>query len=428
MFNKLADWLTGKPKKPLSTYECIASIALFLIIMSCFNALPPAFSFDGAAESSSDGSLFNQVFWIGMLLISISSALNAPRATSGIYVKAMPLLIFCVLLVISALWSLAPAISLRRAILECIVVGSILVNIASLQRAEHAFVIVYRAAFVTLVFECAMLLRANGFDTDGFFRGIHTQKNVLGLVGAISIIVGFWIRQSGMFRAKHWNTAYLLTWVALLVLSRSKTSLALTLVAPAIALGLRKLARRMGVGVGVPLLVFFVVLYGAFSVVFIAGVDVGNEIERLIHRIGFTGRDDIWQFLIARFMERPWMGHGYGGFWDIGPAAPNLRYGTGFIPMINQAHNGYIDLLLALGVVGFIAYIWVFISYLFCFSFAEREKQHGILSLCWTLIVFSFIHNLTETSLVRGYALVWISQLLAMAITYRLADEARRLK
>lgn len=427
MVSQFTHWLAGLPARPLSAQESWATIAVFLIFAFCLNALPPNFSFGGATEASAEGSVLNQAFWLGMLVLALSAVINTSRAASGLYVKALPLLALCVLLIASSLWSLAPAISFRRAILECIVIGSILANVAALQRAEQAFVILYRVAAITLMFELVMLLRANGFDEAGLFRGIHTQKNVLGLVGGVAILCGVWVRKSGVLRSLHWNTAYLLGWLALLILSRSKTSLALILAAPAIALGLRKLARSLGVGPGAPLLACFGLAYAAFAVAFIAGMDIGGGIEHWVHRLGFTGRDDIWQFLIARFLENPWLGHGYGGFWDIGPAAPNLRYGTGFIPMINQAHNGYLDLLLALGLTGLAAYALVLVGFLFCLSSAERKTPQSSLALCWTLVVFSLLHNFTETTLLRGYSLVWVVQLFAMAVTYRMAHEARRL-
>lgn len=404
-------------------------MALFLIIALCFNTLPPNFSFTGfSVDRSADGSLFNQAFWIGILLFSIPALVSASRSARGVFVSAIPLMALCMLLVISSLWSLAPAISFRRAILEVIVVGSVLVNVVSLQRAEHAFIILYRIAAITLVFDLFMLLRANGFDETGLFRGIHPHKNVVGFIAAISIFTGVWVRKSSSLRTTHWNTAYLFAWMVLLVLSQSKTSLGLTLMAPAIALGARKLARNLGVGVGIPLLVFFGLVYSVFVVAFISGVDVGRGVEQWVYRIGFTGRDDIWQFLIARFLEKPWLGYGYGGFWDIGLASPNQRYGTGFIPMLNQAHDGYLDLLLALGVTGLLVYLTVFISFLSSLATAEKKSQYSSLALGWTFVVFSQMHNFTESTLLRGFSLVWVIQLIAMSITYRMSHEARSLK
>ena len=400
-------------------------MVLFLIFAFCFNILPPTFTFTGGTEVSGEGSLFNQVFWIGVLALSISTVLNNKKPIGGIVFQAMPLVIFCALFVVSSFWSLATDITFRRSILELIVIANILISVSMLKNTSHAFVILYRVASITILFECTMLFRANGFDEVGLFRGIHAQKNVLGLVGAISILAGIWIRTTGASLSKYWNTAYLLGWFSLLMISQSKTSLGLILLAPAIALGLRRLGRNFGVGVGIPLLVIFGLAYSVFAITFISGIDVGHDISNWIHRIGFTGRDGIWNFLIARFLERPWLGYGYGGFWDIGANAPNVRYGIGFITQINQAHNGYLDLLLALGVLGFATYLYVVIGFVTRLSAAERVSQNSTLALCWVFFVFSLLHNLTETTLARGYSLVWVVQLVAMAITYRMAFEAK---
>ena len=424
LINRFTHWLAGQPDRLLSTHERLASVALFLIAAFCFNALPPNFTYAGISATGNEGNLYNQAFWIGMLLLSLPAFTSSAHPAGGIYFRATPLLALCLLLAASSLWSLAPEVSLRRTILECIVIGSVLANIAALQRADQAFIILYRVASFTLAFELIMLFRANGFDETGLFRGIHTHKNVVGYVAAMAILVGVWARKSGFLPALRWNTAYLLGWAALLALSQSKTSLALTLAAPAIALGLRKLAHTLGVGVGIPLLGIFTLAYGAFAIAFISGGDVAGSVEYWVHRIGFTGRDDIWQVLVARFLEYPWLGHGYGGFWDIGPASPNLRYGTGFIPMLNQAHNGYIDLLLALGLTGLVALLGVLAGFIFCLSSAERKRPQPSLALSWTLVVFSLLHNFTETTLLRGYLLVWVVHLIAMTVTYRMAHEA----
>jgi exopolysaccharide production protein ExoQ len=102
-----------------------------------------------------------------------------------------------------------------------------------------------------------------------------------------------------------------------------------------------------------------------------------------------------------------------------------VRYGIGFITQINQAHNGYLDLLLAVGVAGLVAYVGVVIGFIHCLSVAEHQSQNRTLALCWVFFIFSLLHNITESTLLRGYSPVWVMQLIAMAITYRMAHEAK---
>jgi O-antigen ligase len=72
-----------------------------------------------------------------------------------------------------------------------------------------------------------------------------------------------------------------------------------------------------------------------------------------------------------------------------------VRYGIGFITQINQAHNGYLDLLLAVGVAGLVAYVGVVIGFIHCLSVAEHQSQNRTLALCWVFFIFSLFaqHN-----------------------------------
>ncbi|MBL8483430.1 MAG: O-antigen ligase family protein, partial [Rhodocyclaceae bacterium] len=408
----LAHYLAGRPSQPLASVERLATFTLFLIVAFSFNILPPNFSYDGRLASGADGTPFNQIFWVAALLCSLYCLVNMPARARAAFLPALPLCALCVLLLVSALWSLAPLITVRRAGLEMIVVACVVINVMALQRAEQAFHILYRVAALTLAFDLCMLLRANGYDEAGLFRGIHTHKNVTGYLGATSILTGLWLRRAGAGLGRGANMAFLAGWALVLGMSQSKTSIALTLAAPLLAYGLRRLAQASGAGLGMLLAGLGGLAYSAAALAYLSGVDLPGGVERFVHHVGFTGRDDIWDFLLARATERPWLGYGYGGFWDIGPDSPSVRWGSGFLPMINQAHNGYLDLFLALGVVGVAAWAGVLIGYVVCLARIEAAASMPWLSgLCWTLVVFSLLHNLTESSLLRGFVWVWLLQL-----------------
>ncbi|HEY1056780.1 MAG TPA: O-antigen ligase family protein [Emticicia sp.] len=408
----------GKP-----TYiELSPFVSLFLMVAYSFNILPPSFSLyvGGGLTSEDINPLFNKFFWLASILMTLPLWLQgSSHAMRSIYFRAFPLIVLTFLLLISTLWSLSPIDTARRSILELFVIFTVLSNVAGLRKLEDLFVIVYKVAAITLFFEIFMLFKANGFDEMGFFRGVHTQKNVLGLLAAISILFGIFVRLNALAKSKFLNNLYLLLWLMLLWLSKSKTSLGLVVISPILAMLIIDKGR-----IGITLYVSFLVIYCAITIAIILGVDVSQSINQYIHKVGFTGRDDIWQFLFGRFLDRPWLGHGYGGFWDIGPMAPNIRYGTGFIPFINQAHNGYLDLLLALGLVGFTLYLFVLFGVILCIRSANNHPQKNILTFSWVLIVFSLLHNFTETTLLRGYSTVWIVQLMAMAIIYRMSYES----
>ncbi|MGF1568121.1 MAG: O-antigen ligase family protein [Nodosilinea sp.] len=128
-----------------------------------------------------------------------------------------------------------------------------------------------------------------------------------------------------------------------------------------------------------------------------------------------TGRTEIWPAAINKIQERPWLGYGFNGFWhDIrGESADiirTVRWNVG------NSHNGFLDLILQLGLVGFVVfiliawttlvksclivqndfrweYLWpvVFLMYIFLINFAESTlmSQNDFFWILFTSIVFS---------------------------------------
>jgi exopolysaccharide production protein ExoQ len=84
--------------------------------------------------------------------------------------------------------------------------------------------------------------------------------------------------------------------------------------------------------------------------------------EALLDALGrdatLTGRIPLWGMVIQEIASRPFLGHGYAGFWiedsipvqyiwkSIGWAAPD-------------AHSGYLDVALQLGLMGVFCYLWL---------------------------------------------------------------------
>jgi O-antigen ligase len=72
----------------------------------------------------------------------------------------------------------------------------------------------------------------------------------------------------------------------------------------------------------------------------------------------FTGRTEIWEHILPEIGRQPWLGHGFGSFWDVGAqlnpilSAPTDAWYRN-AQLINTAHNGYLDVLLQTGLVGF---------------------------------------------------------------------------
>ncbi|MFI3121471.1 MAG: hypothetical protein QX203_15970 [Methylococcaceae bacterium] len=432
MANKLINWYFAENTKDYSKNEFRSAILLSAIIAFIFNSLPPHFSYSGLQIEGSEGNAANQLFWLSMSAIALLIAFTdgqqqEARRLPNVLIASIPLVALCLFCVLSSAWSLVPSISLRRATLQMMIMFCVVIATTSLKRPEHAFLIVYRVANIVLFFEFIMLFNPQGFDEAGLFRGIHIHKNVLGLIAIISTFFGVWLRYNanGTFKSVT-NLFFIVSWIFFLILSFSKTSMGLAFAAPIISFGSLGICRRLGIGLGPLLAIGLSGVFMVFCVLTIAGVDVIDELVKVVKEISFTGRDYIWNFIFIK-MRGNWLGgYGFGGFWDIGPQSPSVRYGS-FIAGLNQAHNGYLDLLLNIGMTGAILYFGCIAYFLYLLD-KFKNAAPGIVSICWLILVFSLLHNFTETTILRSYTSLWIVQLMAASVLIRLKADQGKVK
>jgi exopolysaccharide production protein ExoQ len=107
-----------------------------------------------------------------------------------------------------------------------------------------------------------------------------------------------------------------------------------------------------------------------------------------------TGRLPLWNELWKSAEKRPLAGHGYGGFWGEKNV---LKYSAIFAWHIPHAHNGYLDLMLAVGVIGAALYVtWVVATSVVAAVRFETWRDSGDLFVV-CLLAFSLIHAVTES-------------------------------
>jgi O-antigen ligase len=126
-----------------------------------------------------------------------------------------------------------------------------------------------------------------------------------------------------------------------------------------------------------------------------------------------TGRADLWADLFRIASEDFLLGKGYGGFW-IGDLTHNLWIAHDWRP--ESAHNGYIDVYLELGVVGFVIILGIIISsYRNIIRSFDKNWEYGAIRLiCFCMILF---YNFTESSLTKPTSFLWFIFLLVTVNT-----------
>jgi O-antigen ligase len=361
----------------------------------------------------------------GMFLIW----LNKPKARETLLANRWltATILFCQF---SILWSQFPDLTLRRALLL------LFLSLASLGLAVSIddFRVFHRRLFhaLSLVIVVNLVATAIWPDiaiTDIGVAGLYGQKNPAGMVAMIAIVVCVTFAfgaDSRNERVFGWLAAAMAFFF--LVITRSKTSLALTLVG--LGLGFlfwvtQKLGFRFGLLVLAGLAVALATLLG---VVMNADFDGQQVLASFVTDTTFTGRDELWAFAWRSAVKAPWLGAGYGAFWDVGsvndPLArlePGTWLGDVTVGVINQAHNGYLELFLHIGIpMTLVAVLAVFCALgaamrrsIGAFGDAGAQSSFAMIAL---LLLLYLLHNLTEATLMmRGAPFCNLALLLSFA-------------
>lgn len=203
--------------------------------------------------------------------------------------------------------------------------------------------------------------RNNLFEWGERIQGIMGNANLLGPVALLAIVV-FAIR----IAAGAPRRGLLIAWIALSAFLFLRASSATAYVAAAgvlvvlVTVLLMRRARRPGERTR---------YYIGYAVVGLGGITalwlLRDTIFTALGRSSdLTGRETIWQAVLERSAERPWLGWGYATPWA--PWDPAFQ---GWIEdhgqSVLQAHNMWVDILMQLGIVGvvllglmYLAFVW----------------------------------------------------------------------
>lgn len=343
---------------------------------------------------------------------------------------------FCVL---STAWSDHPALTLRRSALLGILAAIAFVVAATVDDARrmHTRLFVAMTAVIAINILATLAFPGRAISPLGV-QGLYTQKNVAGAVAMVAAIVAAtWIAGATDRLSKAAGLVALVPILGFLFATHSKTSINLT-VAGLGAVALAALVERFKA----PVVLIAVALGSvalAAAVVWLAAYnfDFGAAMTAIAGDTSFTGRDELWAFVRRDAERRMWFGHGYGAYWDVGQGAdPLLRAEVGTwlasveTGVINQAHHGYIELWLHLGLPATIVATLVVASRVVRGAAAalllRRSRQWRAFVSCMALVLFlNLLHNLTEATLFMRGAPFWNFAMLAYFLIAKAGREER---
>lgn len=305
-----------------------------------------------------EGSPIDRIFFFGMIIAALVVLSRRSVPWGQFYSRNWPLVLFYGYLLGTVLWANSPVSSFKRWTKEfgnVFIVMVILTEADPIQAVRTVFV---RCAYALVPLSIVFIRyfpdlgrRYSIHSGELEITGVTTQKNSLGAMILVCGIVFIWDwlerTRPGQAPRSRVDRLLPLAWLAsaswLIYLSDSKTSITCLLLASAIiaAVRLPVLHRRIS-AMGIYLLIAAGAFFLFDSMFGLSAMVISN----LGRDMTFTGRTDVWRELLGVHTD-PVFGTGFMSFWDDLSYRARLPDWVAF-----SAHNGYLEIYLAGGVIG----------------------------------------------------------------------------
>jgi O-antigen ligase len=376
----------------------------FLVLQGAFVGL--AASIGTESSASSDGSDIQHMMAFVLL---ISGTMFFARKSLGEMWRAvganLTYFVLPLIVVASVAWSVEPSLTLKRSILALAVCGFDLyvATTVGMDRILKFLSITISISAIASVFFALAIPTIGREVTEGLigdWRGVFPQKNTFGQVMSIGVFVemGLMIRAR---RPSFMGIVKVSLFMLLIMMAHSASSILSAVLA--VIFSAFYLSFRHGSGSTI----ICALLTVGVSAIFLgfAGLDWSSVFDLLDRDPSLTGRTDLWVYIEEAIREKPLFGWGYMAFWT--PDSNNVTY---IQHQINwsapNAHNGYLELALAVGIVGMgglvVTGIWAFRRV------ALLIVQKNDLGALLLIISVQFIvANLTESSMINASVFGW---------------------
>ena len=344
----------------------------------------------------------------------IALCIGAAALQGRIYASARQvahILPFGVLAVLSVLWSPDVVTTTRNAV---VMLGFIFaMGVISQRNTPRTFLITLMHFLAIIVLISAFLAlfvpeigRHAASDVlekghAGKWRGMFAHKNALGSYAAIATVTLFTQAPINRYNWPYWWSARIAA-VLCVVFAGSANSIVGALSGfAAYALLRRRATTRWP----------FLLLVG------LAGLALSSIAANLVALLGrdttFTGRTEIWAGALEIWSHSPWLGYSYaaGNIFILEPELKRMLFSSAV-----DAHNGYIDILFSLGIVGaglFFLAVAISVAHGYRACVARESPDRSVTVAYMVIVLMSCVMALAEVSPLRlignGGYMLWIA-------------------
>lgn len=321
---------------------------------------------------------------------------------------------------ISILWSDQLFISFKRLIRDLVNVVMVLVILTDTDPIEALKAIIRRCMYVLVPLSIVLIKYFpeygrywSPFGGEPLYIGVTTGKNGL---GQICLIGGFFFlwdilvewRNIRIIRNRISiliNILFITMIAYLFVLARSQTSLMTFFISIIILISLSLIKKQTK----------FIELFLIHIGIIILAISTTDFISTLFIQIGrdptISGRTELWEYLL-QLDTNPLIGTGYRSFWS-GERLFNAWEKYWWHP--KQAHSGYLEIYLNLGIIGLVSLLAFLIS-IFKNSKKELTTNFEMGKFRMAILLMALIYNYSEAAFILGCPMWFLLLLISVKI------------
>lgn len=252
---------------------------------------------------------------------------------------------------LSFLWSTNPDITLTysRAFIFSTAFGIYLATRYSPK--EQVRLLIWLLSVYTLINLIVPLVMPS-YGIEGGWRGISTYKNSLAATMVMATMLFLDIYFYGhRYRFKALIGAGIAFLILLLSQGRGSLGIFVGLLP---ILPFYKIVKQ-GYKLKIILGIFAILICGIIALTIFTNLEF-IVVDLLGKQMDLTGREPLWNYLIDRGLERPWLGYGYAGFWTNPTESLGVALKFSWIGGVGEgggnSHSSYIESFLQLGWLG----------------------------------------------------------------------------
>ena len=372
---------------------------------------------DISADAMGKGNPVNQAVFTALIIAGVLILCHRRINWKALFVENKWIWLYFVFGALSFCWSDYPLISFKRWIKALGNVVMALVVLTEERPYLATGVILRRLAYILLPLSVLFIKyyphlgRAYHMGRP-MFIGVSGTKNGLGVICLLSGIYFTWNlllgrRGENALGQRFHYSIYLIVlpmiaW--LFFMADSATSFVCMIVAA----GLFVVARQPTVARKPRRIMFVCIVVISFYGIMEMGFDVKDTIFNMLgRRPDLTARVPMWNDLLSQVRNQI-IGVGYESFW----LGPRLQYMMEAWGIRTQAHNGYLEMYLNMGLIGvFFVFSWIVSGLRKVYGHLEVDYPVAMLRFCFIIIVALF--NYTEATFF-GVSSTWLLFLLGV--------------